>query len=116
MFRWRFILAFALATGVTAAGVSTASRGVFVAARYFRSIDDFIAHVPLWRQRFDITGDGQFDSADVYDFLGRKGELLGGTRFHFGYDFNGDDRVNNSDINMYRTRFLGHTFALRGRA
>ena len=100
MFRWRFTLAFALATGVTAAGVSTASRGVFVAARYFRSIDDFIAHVPLWRQRFDITGDGRFDSADVYDFLGRKGELLGGTRFHFGYDFNGDDRVNNSDINI----------------
>jgi hypothetical protein len=89
-------IAVALAAGVVSGGPL---RGVLVSLD-FRSIDDYIAHVPFWKQRFDVNGDDRFDDADLYDFIGRKGAPPGTDRFHFGYDFDGDDRVDNADINL----------------
>ena len=94
------ILTVSLAASLGAVGVASESLGLFLSFRDFLSIDDYMEHVPLWRQRFDVTGDGRFDGADVNDFLGRKGEPPGGQRFHFGFDLDGDDRMHNSDLNL----------------
>lgn len=94
------VLIVSLAASLGAVGVASESLGLFLSFRDFVSIDDYMEHVPLWRQRFDVTGDGRFDSADVHDFLGRKGESPGGQRFHFGFDLDGDDRMHNSDVSL----------------
>ena len=62
------------------------------------SLDDYIQSVAFWKQRFDTNGDGLFDERDLTEFLGRKGALPRDDRFHFGFDFNGDDAVTNQDI------------------
>ena len=80
-----------------AASVTAAAR-VSLTSRDLRTLDDYIQSVAFWRQRFDTNGDGLFDERNLNAFLGRKGALPRDDRFHFAFDFNGDDAATNQDI------------------
>lgn len=62
------------------------------------SLDEHIRAVTFWKQRFDTNGDGLFDERDVTELLGRKGAAPSDARFHFAFDFDGDDAVTNRDV------------------
>ena len=98
--RQALTIAAALGIAISAARLSGAGQSDLLFSQHFRTIDDYMERVAFWKQRFDVTGDDRFDDDDIYDFIGRKGVELGGDTYHFGFDFDGNDRVDNADITL----------------
>jgi len=96
------VVAAALGVGyaMSTARVSGAGPSDLLVSQHFRSIDDYMERLAFWKQRLDVNGDDRFDDSDIYDFIGRKGAAPGDDRFHFGFDFDGNDQVDNADINV----------------
>ena len=95
-------IAAVLGVGYAMSTVQLSGAGLndLLVSRYFLSIDDYMEHVAFWKQRFDVNGDGRFDDADIYDFIPRKAAEPGSDQFHFGFDFDGNDQVDNADITL----------------
>ena len=85
-------------TPVAAANLSDRSRGDLITSAGFRTLDDYISSVAFWKQRFDTNGDGLFDEFDLNEFIGRKGAQPRDPLYHFAFDFDGTDTVNNQDM------------------